>query len=222
MIRILPVVHHLNIALSHEQIDLAFEVGADGVFVISHDGDDTELMDVIIEQKKAHPERYIGVNFLSMHYPVRAYNVAATTGADAVWLDNAGVDSTSIELGQYVAEAKRARAGNQHIFASVAFKYQAPEPDPVKAAVNALSLGFIPTTSGPGTGQAPEVQKIIDMSAATNGILGIASGMTPENVELYAPHLSHILVATGVSQDMHHFDYEKLMVLVAKAKWSSK
>lgn len=222
MIRILPVVHHLDLALSYDQIALAFEVGADGVFVISHGGDDTELMDVIIEQKKLYSERYIGVNFLSMHNPVRAYNVAATTGADAVWLDNAGVDSTSLVQGQLVVDAKRARAGNQHIFASVAFKYQAPEPAPAQAALNALYLGFIPTTSGPGTGQAPDVQKIIDMSAATNGILGIASGMTPENVELYAPYLSHILVATGVSQDMHHFDYEKLKVLIAKAKWSSK
>jgi predicted TIM-barrel enzyme len=215
---VLPVVHHRDVVLTFEQVDLAMEAGADGVFLISHGGDDFDLMDIIIHLKKETPDIYVGVNFLSMYNPVEAYNVAATCGANAVWLDDAGVSSESTTVGEKLASARQARHGREDIFASVAFKYQAYEPNPAQAAANALRLGFIPTTSGSGTGQAPAIEKIAFMSAATNGLLGIASGMTPENVGQYAPMLSHILVATGVSEDMHHFDYEKLTRFIAIAK----
>ncbi len=215
MTKVLPVIHHLNHRLSVDQLKLAQEAGADGVFLISHNGKDDELLDVLIEEKAIN-DFYIGINFLGMSDPVRAYNTAATAGADAVWLDDAGVSSTHTEFGMKLRDARNARAGREDIFASVAFKYQGHEPNPVQAAFNARSLGFIPTTSGPGTGQAPEVSKVRDMSVNGKGTLAIASGMTPENIGLFVPYLTHVLVATGVSVDMHNFDYEKLRVLIAK------
>lgn len=218
MTKVLPVIHHRDVGLTFEQVDLVFECGADGVFLISHGGDDYDLMDIIIQLRKENPKYYVGVNFLGINGPVEAYNVAATTGANAVWMDDAGVNSVHTEFGQKVAAAKRARAGSEDIFASVAFKYQGPEENPALAAQNALALGFIPTTSGSGTGRAPELQKIIDMSNAVGGQLAVASGMTPENVAQFAPYLSHILVATGVSLDMHRFDYEKLTAFIGAVR----
>ena len=83
---------------------------------------------------------------------------------------------------------------------------------------NALAAGFIPTTSGSGTGSAPDLEKIVAMSRATGGVLAIASGMTPWNVAQYAPYLSHILVATGIALDEHRIDADKLCLLIANAR----
>ena len=53
------------------------------------------------------------------------------------------------------------------------------------------------------------------------GALAITSGMTPENVATYAPALTHILVATGVSRTEHHIDPAKLTALIGKLKQGS-
>lgn len=106
-------------------------------------------------------------------------------------------------------------------YGSVAFKYQAPEPDPAGAAVQALKLCMLPTTSGPGTGHAPDVEKARSMAAAVargplGGELAVASGMTPENVSAFLPYFTHFLVATGVSKDEHHFDEARLVQFIEK------
>lgn len=104
------------------------------------------------------------------------------------------------------------------VFGSVAFKYQPDEPNPAEAARQALAVGMIPTTSGAATGLAPEIAKIKGMSAAASGRLAVASGMTPDNVAEYAPHLSHILVATGVARDEHTLDPLLLRRFVAAVR----
>ena len=66
------------------------------------------------------------------------------------------------------------------------------------------------------TGHAPDPQKIFAMGEG--GALAIASGMTPENVATYAPALTHILVATGVSRTEHHIDPAKLSALIGQLR----
>lgn len=44
--------------------------------------------------------------------------------------------------------------------------------------------------------------------------LAIASGVTPDNVSAFLPHVSHILVSTGVSASFHEFDPARLRALV--------
>lgn len=212
-----PVIHYLNRDLALEQVGVARECGADGVFLISHQGDDCELVAVAARAKQQHPDFRIGINLLSED-PLYAWNRAEGAGLDMVWADDMGVDSTG---GNAMAESmsRCARAfPDIQLFASVAFKYRPHEPNPPLAAKMAQRLGFIPTASGSATGSAPEIQKIADMSAATDGQLAIASGMTPENVGDYARYLSDILVATGVGMDEYRIDAQRLMTLIVKSK----
>lgn len=216
--RIYPVIHFLNRELALKQAMLAQQNGADGIFLISHLGDNEELCRVAWEAKQMLPTFEVGINLLSWS-PRRAAEYALLDGLDMVWADDMGVNSqglTSVEGGWLSAFAGQ----HPHIklFASVAFKYQPHEPDPALAARNAQAAGFIPTTSGSGTGSAPAVTKIAEMSAAVDGNLAVASGMTPENVAAYAPNLRYILVATGISIDDHRMDADKLRQLIAAAR----
>lgn len=118
--------------------------------------------------------------------------------------------------------ALAAQTPNVTVFASVAFKYQPEESNPAQAAAVVRKNGLLPTTSGAGTGMAPTVEKIEGMSAAAGGQLAVASGMDPHNVHQYAKHLSHILVATGVSSDEHHFDEGLLTQFVMAVRYSTQ
>lgn len=205
-----PVIHFLNCQLALNEVGVARDAGADGVFLISHHGDDDALLDVARDARDAYPGFPIGINLLSR--PAEdAVRAAVAHGLPMVWADDMGVSSAGLsEEGVRLSALARTYPGLM-LFASVAFKYQAPEPQPEEAARQALAAGFLPTTSGAGTGQAPEVSKVASMSAAAGGLLAVASGMTPENIATFAPHLSHCLVATGIGLDEHRIDFEKLV-----------
>jgi predicted TIM-barrel enzyme len=216
-----PVVHHLNASLSIGQAKLAFACGADGVFFISHGGQNKELFIPACAVKHQYPDKSVGLNLLG-EGALYALEEVVSLKLDMVWTDKPGVSSAgwTEEGSAVVQKLKGMKALGQDapaFFGSVAFKYQPHEPEPEMAAVYANSAGMIATTSGSGTGSAPEVGKVQRMHDAIcngkevgRGFLAVASGMTPENVQDYLPHVTHHLVATGVSTDMHHFDPERL------------
>ena len=213
-----PVIHHLDAPTTFSEIQVARTCGADGVFLISHDGADLELVDVARTAIRENAGFPIGLNLLSMGC-VQAAMMALEAGSDMLWADDMGVDSQGLTAaGQEMATIARDHPRLQ-LFASVAFKYRPHEPNPVGAAAHARAAGFIPTTSGDATGHAPDPQKIFAMGEG--GALAIASGMTPENVATYAPALTHILVATGVSRTEHHIDPAKLTAFIGNLKQGS-
>lgn len=237
---VLPVVHHLDYQTSYSQAALALNLGADGVFFISHHGEDAQLFAPALDLKETFPDKLVGVNLLkssalialkSVMYPA----VGAKHVLDMVWADSPGVNSVQVndrahEISRLLASPVKEQefplpiGKVSQFFASVAFKYQAPETDPGAAAVNATLLGFIPTTSGPATGRAPDLVKIQTMREALNAKCGrhaplaIASGMTVENVKSFLPYATHFLVSTGISSDDYHFDAAKLAAFVQAVK----
>ncbi|MBY0464782.1 MAG: hypothetical protein K2W33_07535 [Burkholderiales bacterium] len=217
--KIYPVIHYLDQKTAQEEAAKAVDHGANGLFMISHRSNDAELLTVAADIQRGYPAFPVGINLLSTH-PQQAAAFARKFSFPMLWCDDAGVDSDGLtELGASIW-AQMEVFGERYfdVFAGVAFKYRPFEPYPALAAEKAASAGFIPTTSGSGTGSAPELQKIMDMSAATHGVLAVASGMTPENIGMYAPYLSHVLVATGIAQDEHRMDVAKLKALISNSR----
>jgi predicted TIM-barrel enzyme len=221
--RVHVVVHHQQAAFTLAEAEQVVALGADGVFLISHEGRDVELPPLVAElaarwhdARTRRDERpVLGMNLLKTQ-PLLALERAAGVGANALWVSTPGVTSAGVTAdGQRLAEAMSRWPGIV-VFGCVAFKYQPEEPDPPVAAAAALALGMHPTTSGAGTALAPNLSKIEAMSRAVGGRLAIASGMTPENVARYAPHVSDILVSTGVSRDAHHVDRLLLAAFLAE------
>ncbi len=209
MTKVYPVVHYWSDHQAITQAALAKSLGADGVFFISHIGFNERLPSLGASFKKSFPDFEVGINLLG-ESPLEAAKLAASHGLDMVWGDNCGVSSYGASQDGCELAAWAKENNNINVFASVAFKYQTKENEPPLAAKNALDLGFMPTTSGAGTGKAPSVDKIASMSKAVEGRLAIASGMDCDNVREFKPFLSHILVATGVSLDDYYFAPEKL------------
>lgn len=203
-----PVIHHLHYGLSLDQARKAFDSNANGIFLISPHGRDYEILLVAKELKKLYPDKHIGINYLNEGV-IAAFKHAVEFNLDMVWGDFCGVSSKGLDAtGQ---ELKNLVNKNPEIkvFCSVAFKYQPIEKDPAAAAKIALQAGFIPTTSGSATGQAPSLEKIKAMSGASNGVLAVASGMNKDNIESFKPYLSEVLIASGIS--LNEFEIDEVL-----------
>ena len=221
--RVYPVIHQLTPELTVEQARIARGCGADGVFLISHSGADYELAGPLARIRGEFPGWFAGANFLSMG-AADAAEEGLSLGCSGVWSDEPVAFAGSLsEAGARCSELFKGRS--EAFFASVAFKYQQPDPYPGKAAAAAARAGFVPVTSGPATGQAPELEKIAAMRAALDADahcagsrLGIASGLDAQNVAGFAEFADVFLVSTKVCSDFYRLDPALLEAFVKAAK----
>lgn len=216
---VMPVIHHASDALTLRNAEMAAEVGCEGVFLIQMQGLDHLVDAPAREVRRRFPSLKVGANRLRASAPEAIAHDAAL-GLDASWADDCGVTSRGVSaLGgaaQAAAEGAALRVPGYRFFGSVAFKYQGHETDPPRAARLAADRGFVVVTSGTATGSAPDPAKLEAMRAAIPGHpFAVASGVTPDNAHLIAPHVDIILVATGISVDEHNFDPARLRALMA-------
>ena len=133
-------------------------------------------------------------------------------GINGVWVDNAYInEGLGINNQKYPLQVKNLINKIKWkgiYFGGVAFKYQKRVNDIIMASKIACQYIDVVTTSGMGTGKAAEPKKIKIMSTIVqkcNKEIGIASGITPNNVEDYKS-VNYFLVATGISNDFYTFN----------------
>ena len=218
MTHIYPVIHYSTFEHTFAQAEKCINQKVDGIFLISHNGNDYDLIPTANAIKALYDIK-IGVNMLGSSDILQVYDDAlGSLCVDMVWFDNCGVSSKGVTPEGRALSDMAIKHPDVEVFAAVAFKYQKTEERPTLAAAIASSYKFIATTSGSGTGKSPELAKIQMMSYATDGKLAVASGMTVENVRRYTPYLSHILVATGISSDFHTIDETLLEQFVKEVR----
>jgi hypothetical protein len=216
MVEIWPVIHALDLNQVLRCADVAATAKCPGVFLISMHGDDDSLDVFAPHVADLFPSLKLGVNYLGLSAPdalIRSQfrNYAAT------WTDHQ--EFTRGKLSDDARGIINVIRPGHLLFAAVAFKGQAPDPLFPDSARLAAHFGLIPTTSGIGTGVAPDLEKLHLLRRTLHPAdpLAVASGITPENISLFAPHLTHVLVATGISKSFHEFDAEKLARLMRSA-----
>lgn len=225
--KVIPVIHYESDEQVLRNAEIAYDAGCAGVFLINMDinvaHDVNDRKDVLAPVAKTIKSKWtdflVGINYLD-YSAEEAMTVNIENGLDMTWTDEQLTHSNASPWhdAMRVSTALKEHPGHK-LFSGVAFKHQRSEPEPEVAATKAVGFGFIPTTSGAATGVAAQIGKIehIRNALGADADLAIASGVTPDNVERYAPLLSYILVATGVSESFYEFDYEKLYQLRVRA-----
>jgi predicted TIM-barrel enzyme len=224
-----PVVHVLDIGQVARNIELAIVEGVAGVFLINHDFPHDELVPIVREVRRLFPSLWLGVNFLGVSgadaFPVLGELERDGVLVDAYWSDDARLDErNSVQhRAQTIQDIRVASGWTGMYFGGVAFKKQRPvDPEyyPQAANLGAQWLDVV-TTSGMATGESADSAKI---SAFRRGIedrpMALASGVSPENVEIYAPDVDCFLVATGINRvgDFYHIDRGRLHALLAATR----
>jgi hypothetical protein len=226
---LLPVIHYAGHDEAHGSVDVAVEHGADGVFLIDQ-GIHAEALPMFADEILArHPELWVGVNLLG-YEPANTFAHFDLAGVPirGVWSDHGGVGFRRLPHIPYARgpvwvenSAKRMdeiRLRNPGLlyFGGAAFKGQAPvhDDDLAPLAREARRHMDVVTTSGPQTGVAAEPHRVAALAGAVEPpvAVGLASGVTPENVHLY-PGVHAFLVATHIEADYGVLDPKKVRAL---------
>ena len=208
-----PVIHYRDLDQAWRNARAAMLAGCPGVFLINMSGSHHELTGACrtLRQQLHNPDFVLGTNRLGLAAPEH-YALELSLGAgQAVWTDQSGLHS-HYRQSEAVDGVKRQPSGVTY-FAAVAFKTQRAEPNPQPLIAEAVEAGWIPTTSGPGTGHPADPERVHAMGEyahALGGRLALASGITPENATRYKGAVDYWLVATGISRTFYDLDDAKL------------
>lgn len=172
---------------------IAYDNGADGVFLIGHKLQYPDLIQIYDSVRKQFPERWIGINFLDI--PPEKLNVLNSyrnllTSLNAFWFD-------SLPIGRFFLNTIE-------IFGGVAFKYRNADihgEDLRRDCEQAVKWSTTVTTSGNKTGEPPTVEKLEEIRIHLKGkttFLALASGVNTENVTIFLPLVDSFLVASSI------------------------
>jgi len=212
----LPVIH-INQDLDQTLINTAIAscAEADGIFLIDHQADTMRLQLHYSKVRSIYPNLWIGLNFLGQTAD-RAFRLC-DSHVNGVWADEHFINETTITqaAAERISRARLLGDSDAIFFGSIGFKYQPLIGDLAQACRLALPYVDVLTTSGPATGQAPDVSKmaLIRETVGQNFPVALASGVMPENVKSFLPFTDCFLVATGISKNFHELDPIKTIEL---------
>lgn len=208
---LLVVIHAETTEQALRNAKIAFENGADGLFLINHRIDRKKLYSCYRVVRNQFPDYWIGLNWLGMANEWALKEMRDSM--DGLWLDNIGVNEYCSESKGLSEFAKNRRKRERElgckimVFGGVAFKYQKPVTDLVRVTKLAIPYVDVITTSGEGTGIAADPKKLVLMrEAAGDHPIALASGVSPENVHEYAPYIDCFIVATEISKSETELD----------------
>lgn len=207
----------------------AYDNGADGVFLIpdydnekngySQRATAADLFVYYQEIKKSFPDYPVGVNFLQRfeYMQISLIEKISKTNFDMIQSDTSVTDKILFQSME-----------NTEFFTGLAFKYSRNEKargEELKKMCESVpkNKNVIPTTSGPETGKAAEINKIKEIRKylSSDKRLGIASGISLENVDKFLEAgITDFLVATSLIKEKKNgydiLDGEKISKLAKK------
>ena len=218
--RVFPVIHAKDEEQAILNAKIAFESGADGIFLINHNSWPVPFhitAEVLMEQifpavKSAFPEKWIGLNCLDMDFQTVLRK--SPKEVSGLWNDNCGIDSSKART---IKNTMKKSVWRGLYFGGFAFKYQKPISYAYleNLANEARTFVDIITTSGIATGISPDTSKMSKIKAGAGRYpVAIASGITPENAARFAEYAHAFLVATGISNDFYGLSEAKLRWLM--------
>ncbi len=206
--RFLPVIHVEKLYETEENAKIAFDNGADGIFLIIYNIQTYKLLEIYDRVRILYPDRYIGLNLLDLGAGSALRQIPRT--ANALWVDSpALVGSPSNwpfckKAREFWERRQQYPDWEGECFVGVAFKHQPTIPMAELAAVTKASAPFmdVVVTSGKATGVPPIPRKLEIMREAIGNEkrLAQASGITPKNVFDSLPFIDDFIANTGVSR----------------------
>ena len=220
---VLPVIHVLDTPRTLRNVREVISADAAGCFLINHDFGPEKFIPIIRDVRAAHPELWIGVNFLAVTgkyaFPMLGELKEEGVTIDGYWADDARIDEHGQNLeAEEIAQVYADCGWDGLYFGGTCFKKQREVAPALygDAARYACDFMDVVTTSGVATGQEADLGKIETFRAAIDDTaLALASGITPENAASYGD-VDCFMVATGINETNNFYDIhpEKLSRLM--------
>jgi hypothetical protein len=198
---IIPVIHMINENQVLTNVETCLSCGIEKVFIINHQTTSEELIKCAKRVKDTYPTLWVGINMLDKYVEDA---ILYEFDFDGLWCDQ------SIKLEDY-----KYRKFKGMLFTGLAFKYQ-PQPKDIELACKeSILTSDVSTTSGPGTGKAADINKILELrSHLGEHPMAIASGVSIDNIENYKGVVDYLLVASSITSRSEIIYKDKLLELL--------
>lgn len=212
------VVGYLNSNYEDSLSDLkiAIENGADAIVF---EGKDHQKVDEFLAQlRMAAPHFRMGVNFLGPDENLGTYQetftLAKKHNLEIAWTDFSGVDQIHEMKDLDLNHIESIRSDSFFYVSGVHMKYSTlrdPKKRVEKSALQAMGWVDGIVLTGSKTGAAADLEAVKSVRSQIGDFpMGLASGVTAENVSSFIPWIDFVLVNTGISSENHRISAEKL------------
>ena len=199
-----PVVHVAALQQALENVKIAHEAGASGVFLISHALSYRKFIPIALAVREQRPDLWLGINVLGLDNCEALGRLPAKGKGhfQGFWSDYTGIEENLGILDQTIARNTLAQVRQKvdSYFGGFAFKYQ-PEVTNLEYSAKVASefVDYL-TTSGEATGSPPTPEKIQRIRKACPAKpIAIASGISVDNVRQF-PWANAFLVASSIGK----------------------
>jgi hypothetical protein len=198
---LIPVIHMINENQVLTNVETCLSCGIEKVFIINHQTTSEELIKCAKRVKDTYPTLWVGINMLDKYVEDA---ILYEFDFDGLWCDQ------SIKLEDY-----KYRKFKGMLFTGLAFKYQ-PQPKDIELACKeSILTSDVSTTSGPGTGKAADINKILELrNHLVEHPMAIASGVSVDNIENYKGVVDYLLVASSITSASEIIYKDKLLELL--------
>lgn len=226
---LIVALHVQNLQHALDGARIAIENGAHGVAVVTHmvTPEYGAYIAAIIKEKYKYDK--VLLNILQRK-PIDTFKMITNSTIDWVWTDKAMIkgidrvhekDNSADELLTWQQENEC----DKLYFGGLDFKYQkglSPEEYPFAVEQAKKYLDVI-TTSWAGTGISADSEKIKTIKKLAGDYpVGLASGISAENIHEYIPHTDISIVATAISNDYRNLNPQKVAELAKKIEEYNK
>ena len=198
---LIPVIHMINENQVLTNVETCLSCGIEKVFIINHQTTSEELIKCAKRVKDTYTTLWVGINMLDKYVEDA---ILYEFEFDGLWCDQ------SIKLEDY-----KYRKFKGILFTGLAFKYQ-PQPKDIELACKeSILTSDVSTTSGPGTGKAADINKILELrNHLVEHPMAIASGVSVDNIENYKGVVDYLLVASSITSASEIIYKDKLLELL--------
>lgn len=208
-----------------QDLDNCLKGGADAVIFINEWCSLDELERVLKHVRKKYPVGPLGVNYLgddqSDPYGIHhSFRLAREYNLQLVWTDFSGVDLIKEKSEISLHEIDKVKPENVFYCSGIHMKYSTlldPNKPIEKSALQAMGWADGIIVTGPKTGVAADPEKMRKARSVIGDYpLGVASGVSPENVHQIREYCDFYIVASSLQDEKKRIVAEKVRRLREK------
>lgn len=221
MAKIIPVIHVVDYDQTMYNVEMCRDNGVSDIFLIDHYISDSKTSLLKLERcirsikTNIKPEIKIGVNYLQLD-TIEAMTEAFRLYVDYIWADRSYIEPKTLDMANKIFDKfNHTEKHTSLYFGCVAFKYQRPVKNLEWTCKTACDYMDVITTSGDGTGKPPSLEKIKSMrNYIGDKPLAIASGITPENKNIFNDLVEYMLVASSITDKSERLIESRLKAIL--------
>ncbi|MCK9272536.1 hypothetical protein M0P65_03245 [Candidatus Gracilibacteria bacterium] len=218
-VSVLAVIHADTLEQTISNVKIAVENNLSGVFLINHRINWMELVEIFGKTREEFEKIWMGINLLghNLYGTINEVGLMQMRGCrvDGIWVDNPEIKGINPGYDNQDIIKKRINylGWKGLYFGGVAFKYQ-PEVENLElACAQGQKYLDVTTTSGPGTGEAVNIEKLKKIREFSGDHpIAVASGTNDKNIIDSSEFADIFLVSTHLNKqgDFLNLDPEKV------------